>query len=78
MHLQVWSASVAWAFHLIVAYVLLRAMQLPTSVPLVELAAYTGYSFVPVCITIIVGLIFGEMACDCVHAYDRVHSLRQY
>ncbi|EFJ49310.1 hypothetical protein VOLCADRAFT_104419 [Volvox carteri f. nagariensis] len=57
-----WSASVAWLMHLLLAKAVLRAMALPASVPWVELAAYTGYSFVPVCLSIAVGQLGGRWA----------------
>lgn len=59
---QVWSGLVAWAVHLLVARVILRAMSLPSSVPWVELAAYTGYTFVPVVASVVAGQLGGRWA----------------
>lgn len=52
----------AWFVHLLVAKAVLRSMALPASVPWVELAAYTGYSFVPVCLSILAGQLGGHWA----------------
>lgn len=60
--LQVWSGAMAWLVHLLVAKAVLRAMALPASVPWVELAAYTGYTFVPVCVAILAGQAAGRWA----------------
>ncbi|GIL76058.1 hypothetical protein Vretimale_5693 [Volvox reticuliferus] len=57
-----WSACMAWLAHLLLAKLVLRAMALPASVPWVELAAYTGYSFVPVCLSIVAGQLGGRWA----------------
>ncbi|GLC50234.1 hypothetical protein PLESTB_000357300 [Pleodorina starrii] len=65
----VWSACMAWLAHLLVAKLVLRAMALPASVPWVELAAYTGYSFVPVCLSIAAGQLGGRWAYWGVWAY---------
>ncbi len=59
---QVWSSCVAWLVHLLLAKALLRAMALPASVPWLELAAYTGYTFVPVCAAIVAGQLAGAWA----------------
>ncbi|KAG2438180.1 hypothetical protein HXX76_005786 [Chlamydomonas incerta] len=62
MYPLVWSGAMAWLVHLLVAKAVLRAMALPASVPWVELAAYTGYTFVPVCASILVGQAAGRWA----------------
>lgn len=51
----------AWVVHLLVAKIVLKAMNLPSSVTWVELFAYTGYAFVPVCLAIIGGQAFGRL-----------------
>lgn len=58
----VWSSCMAWLVHLLLAKALLRAMALPASVPWLELAAYTGYTFVPVCAAIVAGQLAGAWA----------------
>lgn len=57
--LQVWSAAVGWLLHTGLAAVLLRAMSLPASVPWAELAAYTGYAYVPAAGTLAAGILAG-------------------
>jgi hypothetical protein len=56
---QIYSACLAWFVHWLAARVLLKGMNVP-GVPWSELAAYTGYSFVQVCLSIVVGCIAGE------------------
>ncbi|GFR48582.1 hypothetical protein Agub_g10485 [Astrephomene gubernaculifera] len=62
MYPLVWSAGMAWFVHLLVAKAVLRAMALPASVPWLELAAYTGYPFVPICLAIAAGQLAGWWA----------------
>ncbi|KXZ50876.1 hypothetical protein GPECTOR_14g126 [Gonium pectorale] len=62
MYSLVWSAGLAWFVHWLVALALLRAMSLPAGVSWVELAAYTGYPFVPVCAAIVAGQLGGGIA----------------
>lgn len=57
--LQVWYAAAAWGIHTAVAILLVRAMGLPTSLPWVELICYTGYVFVPACLTLLAGICAG-------------------
>lgn len=59
---QAWSGFTAWLVHLLVAKFLLKAMNLPSSVTWVELFAYTGYAYVPVCLAIAAGQALGRMA----------------
>lgn len=50
----------SWVVHLLVAKFVLKAMNLPSSVTWAELFAYTGYAFVPVCLTILLGQLAGK------------------
>lgn len=53
------SSLMGWTFHAVVAGLLLRIMSLPSSISWVELFALTGYSFVPVCLSIVCGYLGG-------------------
>jgi len=64
-----WSASMSWIVHAAVAYIVLRAMNLPTSVPWVELFSYTGYTYVHAVITIVAGQVGGKWAYYLVWVY---------
>ncbi|KAG2493523.1 hypothetical protein HYH03_008337 [Edaphochlamys debaryana] len=74
MYPLVWSACMAWLVHLLVAKAILRAMALPASVPWVELAAYTGYSFIPICASVAAGQLGGRWAYWGFWAYGSVCS----
>jgi hypothetical protein len=59
MYSAVWGACLSWVVHLAVAKVVLKAMQL-SSVPYLELLAYTGYAFLPACSSALVGHATGK------------------
>lgn len=69
MYALVWAGLVAWVVHLLVARFILRAMNLPASVPWLELVAYTGYTFVPACASILAGQLAGKWAYYAVWLY---------
>jgi hypothetical protein len=64
----------AWLAHLLVTKAVLRAMALPAGLPWVELAAYTGYSFVPVCVSILAGQLGGRWAYTAAWLYGSLCS----
>jgi len=56
---QVSEASAAWLVHWVLLKGVLWALGVPGAVPFLELAAYVGYAFVPVCISMLAGLALG-------------------
>ena len=56
---QVSEASAAWLVHWVLLKGALWALGIPGAVPFLELAAYAGYAFVPVCISMVAGLALG-------------------
>ena len=59
-YLKVWVTFMAWSIHAVLLSVILRTMSLPASIPWVEVFAYTGYTYVPACITLVAGILGGE------------------
>ena len=49
----------AWGAHTLLAYALLKGMNLPTMVSWGELGAYVGYTFVPACAVVALGMVGG-------------------
>lgn len=62
MYAMVWSTCSAWFAHTLLAYMLLKAMNLSTMVPWSELGAYVGYTFLHASLVLIVGMIGGNVA----------------
>ena len=58
--MQASSAWGAWALHLVLLKALLYLLGVAASVPVLELACYAGYPFVAVCMSMAVGVPFGE------------------
>ena len=58
--MQASSAWGAWALHLVLLKALLYLLGVAASVPVLELACYAGYPFVAVCMSMAVGIPFGE------------------
>ena len=56
---QVSEASAAWLVHWVLLKGMLWVLGIPGAVPFLELAAYAGYAFVPVCISMLAGLALG-------------------
>ena len=56
---QVSEASAAWLVHWVLLKGMLWVLGIPGAVPYLELAAYAGYAFVPVCISMLAGLALG-------------------
>jgi hypothetical protein len=56
--LQLQAASLAWGVHWFAAWLLLKGMNVP-GVPWSELLAYTGYTFVPICFSVVGGCLAG-------------------
>ena len=52
-------ASAAWLVHWVLLKGMLWVLGIPGAVPFLELAAYAGYAFVPVCISMLAGLALG-------------------
>lgn len=67
---QMWSALASWGLHVLLAKGLLRAMALPSSAPWLELLAYTGYTFVPVVLSMLAGLAAGRWECSYTAIYN--------
>ncbi len=55
--------------HALVLYIVLRAMSLPSSVPTMELFAYTGYAYLPACAIMAAGVLGGEEPGEVCSAY---------
>lgn len=51
------SSGVAWLLHTLLLKVILYMLGIPGAVPLLELAAYAGYAFVPACASLLVQLL---------------------
>ncbi|GAX77694.1 hypothetical protein CEUSTIGMA_g5137.t1 [Chlamydomonas eustigma] len=60
MYSTVWSACVSWLVHALLLSIVLRAMNLPATIPWVEVFAYTGYAYVPACAIILAGVVGGK------------------
>ena len=58
---QVSEASAAWLVHWVLLKGMLWVLGIPGAVPFLELAAYAGYAFVPVCISMLAGLALGAL-----------------
>ena len=58
---QVSEASAAWLVHWVLLKGVLWVLGIPGAIPFLELAAYAGYAFVPVCVSMIAGLALGEL-----------------
>lgn len=54
-------ASAAWLVHWVLLKGMLWVLGIPGAVPFLELAAYAGYAFVPVCISMLAGLALGAL-----------------
>ncbi len=57
---QVSEASAAWLVHWVLLKGVLWVLGIPGAIPFLELAAYAGYAFVPVCVSMLAGLALGE------------------
>eukprot|EP00877_Chromochloris_zofingiensis_P014098 jgi/Chrzof1/8942/Cz03g30040.t1 len=68
MSSMIYGASLAWGMHWLVARLILRGMNVP-GVAWSELLAYTGYPFVPICLSIVAGCIGGKWAYYAVWGY---------
>ncbi|KAF5841748.1 YIF1-domain-containing protein [Dunaliella salina] len=62
MYAMVWSTCSAWFVHTLLAYALLKAMNLSTMVPWSELGAYVGYTFLHASMVLILGMMGGKVA----------------
>jgi len=62
------AACLAWAVHWFAAWLLLKGMNVP-GVPWSELLAYTGYTFVPICFSVIGGCLAGKWGYYALWAY---------
>ncbi|KAL4424655.1 hypothetical protein ABPG77_002273 [Micractinium sp. CCAP 211/92] len=51
------SSGVAWLLHTLLLKVILYMLGIPGAVPLLELAAYAGYAFVPACASLLAQLL---------------------
>jgi hypothetical protein len=60
MYSTVWSTCVSWFIHALLLSIVLRAMNLPATIPWVEVFAYTGYAYAPACAIILGGVIGGK------------------
>ena len=54
-------ASAAWLVHWVLLKGVLWVLGIPGAVPFLELAAYAGYAFVPVCVSMLAGLALGAL-----------------
>ena len=60
--MQVWSTCSAWLVHTLLAYMLLKAMSLSTTmIPWSELGAYVGYTFLHACTVLLAGIVGGRL-----------------
>jgi len=50
----------AWAVHWFVLKALMYAMGTSNAIPFLELLAYAGYTFVPICFSLLARLTLGE------------------
>ena len=62
--LQVSSAVGAWTVHWLILKVMMYILGIPSAVPFLELMAYAGYAFAPVCASMVAGMAFGECSRD--------------
>ncbi|KAK9840959.1 hypothetical protein WJX81_002630 [Elliptochloris bilobata] len=69
MYATVSEASAAWLVHWVLLKAVLWVLGIPGAVPFLELAAYAGYVFVPVCVSMLAGLALGRWAFRIAWAY---------
>ena len=62
--MQVSQGFAAWAVHWCVLKALMYALGTSNAIPFLELAAYAGYTFVPICFSLLARLTLGEQPCE--------------
>jgi YIF1 len=59
--LQMCLVGGAWAAHWLLVKVIFSLLGIPSAVPFLEVVAYSGYSFVPICLLAVVGAASGGL-----------------
>lgn len=68
--MQASRASGAWLLHWMIIKGVLYALGIPSAVPFLELVAYAGYTFVPACLAVGIGVPCGAQSTEIDHARE--------
>ena len=66
----------AWAVHWVVLKALMYALGTSNAIPFLELLAYAGYAFVPICLSLLARLTLGKLlplthrCCDAIRRWE--------